>query len=292
LVWALTEAAFRRSVLEAVIVWQSPYDFGQPLYYPVDEAKLAESARERLTEALAEVPGAKAAVEIEPIVLEGDPAEALCRRSAEADLVVVGSRGHGTFAGLLLGSVSSKCAHHSRSPLMIIPSRYRGDPAPSVAATGRILVGVDGSAGSRRALRWAIDEADLRGATVIALTVWRGIEANDDMALELASFPSIGRRDRAMAEMARERLEQAVSDTVGESGVGIEPVVLEGDPAEALCRRSAEADLVVVGSRGHGTFTGLLLGSVSAKCAHHSPCPTVIVPTDRDKRASTTQAGA
>jgi nucleotide-binding universal stress UspA family protein len=118
--WAIEEATARGAVLDAVIVWESPYDFAK-FYYSVDHKEIAERARERLLETIAEVAGPHPAVEVRPVVLEGDPAQLLCAWSDDADLIVVGSRGRGDFAGMLLGSVSTKCAHHSRCPVVIVP---------------------------------------------------------------------------------------------------------------------------------------------------------------------------
>lgn len=285
LTWALEEAAIRESAIEAVTVWQSPEDFPRDVSFPVDEGELAERAKARLAKAIAETAGTHASVAVEPIVLEGDPAERLCQRAGPTDLLVVGSRGHGTFTRLLLGSVSSKCARHRRSPIVIVPAPH-GDRAQSLEPTGRIAAGVDGSAGSLRALRWAIDEAKAREAAVEAVMVWRGIEPDDDMAWELATFPSVGWHDLAGAEHARAHLDRVVAKVEGEFGIEVERIVLEGDAAEILCRRAAGTDLLVVGSRGHGTFADVALGSVSAKCAHHSPRPVVIVPTARDAQAA------
>lgn len=152
-----------------------------------------------------------------------------------------------------------------------------------VPVIGRVLVGVDGSKGSRRALAWALEEAAARTSVLEAVIVWRGpYDFPRDFDV---SYPV---DEAQLAERARARLAEAISEAVGEhAAVEVEPTVLRGDPAETLCRRAAAADLLVVGSRGHGTFAGLLLGSVSAKCAHHSPCPVVIVPSGRDVRAST-----
>ncbi len=121
LAWALGEAQARHWQVEAVMVWQLPYNFGEG-YYPVDEQRLAADAAERLATALAEVAGNNPPVEINPVVLEGAPAETLCERSRDAELLVLGSRGLGRFSALLLGSVSGKCAHHSNCPVVIVPT--------------------------------------------------------------------------------------------------------------------------------------------------------------------------
>lgn len=125
--WAVQEAAVRGAVVEAAVVWRTPYDLGEAPFLPVDEVKVVSDARERLSQTIAEVAGDRPMVEIDPVVLEGDAAQALCARSARADLLVVGSRGHGGFAGLLLGSVSAKCSHHSRCPVVIVPREEEGN---------------------------------------------------------------------------------------------------------------------------------------------------------------------
>lgn len=141
--------------------------------------------------------------------------------------------------------------------------------------TGRILVGVDGSAGSRRALRWAVEEAARRGAFIDALIAW-------GTPYDFAGDLHYVRRDEQMiAEFVRALLTETIAGVAGNSpNVEIHPIVIEGDPAETLCAWSADSDLLVVGSRGVGGFTRLALGSVSDKCAHHSRCPVVIVPKD------------
>lgn len=288
--WAFDEAEVHTSLVEVVTVWRSAYDAPRDfdVSYQVADETLAQRARRLLAGALAAEVDAHPDVKVETAVLEGDPAEVLCRRATGADVLVVGSRGHGTFAGLLLGSVSSKCAHHSAVPVAIVPAPRRGHaPSPPGGAGGRIVVGVDGSSGSLRALEWALGECDARGATAVALMAWRGFEADamaaDALISEVTTFPTLALYDRGTAEDAAQRLEQAVAQARGACGargarVTVEQLAVEGDPAEILCQHAAGADLLVVGSRGRGTFTQLSLGSVSAKCAQHSPRPVVIVP--------------
>ncbi|MHB1850387.1 MAG: universal stress protein [Acidimicrobiales bacterium] len=279
--WALGEAVARRAVLEPVTVWQSPYDFGEELLYPAVEETIVAGAKEQLDRAVAELFGDDRTVVLEGTVLHGDAAQTLCDRSAHADLLVVGSRGHGGFAGLLLGSVSTKCAHHSGCPVVIVPKAglvTTSGPGPG----GRIVVGVDGSEGSRRALRWAAADAELRGWSIDAVAVWHD-PYGGEMSLEFQA--PYFRRDRlARLEHVEAQLAEAVAEAAAAvPAVEIDPVVVDsdGDPAATLCDRSAEADLLVVGSRGHGGFAQLLLGSVSSACAHHSRCPIVIVPAPR-----------
>ena len=136
-----------------------------------------------------------------------------------------------------------------------------------------IVVGVDGSPSSERALRWALQEAHRRGARVRVLHAW--------------SFPfTQGEIAHLAGEALHQPLErdaQRILDTAireagdAAEGVDIERTVTEGPPAAALLQAARDAELLVVGSRGHGGFAGLLLGSVSQQCAQHAPCPVVIV---------------
>jgi nucleotide-binding universal stress UspA family protein len=132
----------------------------------------------------------------------------------------------------------------------------------------RIVVGVDGSDGGDAALRWALAEAALRGATVDAMIVWHIPYVARDPAIGLVIDPA------GEAAHAAELLDAA---TTGEHDVVVNRVVAEGGAARALIDRAQGADLLVVGSRGRGGFTGLLLGSVSQQCVQHAPCPVVVV---------------
>ena len=139
-----------------------------------------------------------------------------------------------------------------------------------------IVVGVDGSEGAREALRFALEEAKLRGSTVRAVHVWRYLPAG-------TGYFEVGLRDLdldvgELQRAAEASLESSVAAVAGENpGVEIEQRVVEGPAAGALVDESQDADLLVVGSRGHGGFTGLLLGSVSQQVANHAACPVVIV---------------
>lgn len=134
-----------------------------------------------------------------------------------------------------------------------------------------IVVGIDGSACSLDALRWAVAEAKLRAARVRVVHAW--------------SYPSVSTYHQAehalrlpVAAAAKALLERVSEEVSAEAeGVELEPVVVEAPAAEALIEAAAAASLLVLGSRGLGGFKGLLLGSVSQQCAHHAPCPVVIV---------------
>lgn len=134
---------------------------------------------------------------------------------------------------------------------------------------GFIVVGVDGSPSSVQALRWALGQARLTGAVVRAITTW--------------DFPAsygwaVAGDDIDWEGSARAALERAVKEAVDdEATVPVEQDVVRGHPAHVLVHVAAGADLLVVGSRGHGGFTGLLLGSVSQHVVVHASCPVVVV---------------
>jgi nucleotide-binding universal stress UspA family protein len=138
----------------------------------------------------------------------------------------------------------------------------------------RIVVGIDGSENSRAALDWAIAEARLRGAQVVALTGWTMPIPPDAFAAPAIAY-DFGEYEHA----EQEQLDRVVgsADTTG-LAAPVETVLVPAAAAAVLIEASAKADLVVVGARGHGGFVGLLLGSVSTQVAHHAHCPVVIVP--------------
>jgi nucleotide-binding universal stress UspA family protein len=145
--------------------------------------------------------------------------------------------------------------------------------------SGRIVVGVDGSESSKAALAWAVRQAALTGARVDAVNAWQ-IPATwgygYSMALEIPDLAKIAGKmlDEAIAEEA---------DLAPE--VEIRPVVVQENPARALLDAARGADLLVVGSRGHGGFTEALLGSVGQHCVHHANCPVVIIRDPGDGNA-------
>jgi nucleotide-binding universal stress UspA family protein len=138
----------------------------------------------------------------------------------------------------------------------------------------RIVVGVDGSGPSGAALAWAAGQARLTGAVVDAVIAW-------EFPLTFRTpFPPAAMTD--FKKLAGRVLADAIANVADSAGdVDIRPRVVEGNAAEALLDAGAGAELLVVGSRGHGGFAGALLGSVSQHCVHHATCPVVII---RDSR--------
>ena len=148
----------------------------------------------------------------------------------------------------------------------------------SEQATGVIVVGVDASVGAKVALAFALAEARLREATLHAVSAWQFPHWSAS-GFEGAS-PALGCTHEEFRAAAEAALDAALREMGPDlDGVVIERRALEGPAAAVLVEEARRADLLVVGSRGHGGFAGLLLGSVSQQCAHHASCPVVIVPT-------------
>lgn len=143
---------------------------------------------------------------------------------------------------------------------------------------GRIVVGVDGSEQSEAALRWAVDAARLRGATVEAVHAY---EPMPMVGYGFAPAPVATDMVEEMAQTARQDAKRLVDEAIRRVEAGdvmVEAVAVEEvGAARALVERSRDADLLVVGSRGRGGFQELLLGSVSHQAANHAACPVVIV---------------
>jgi nucleotide-binding universal stress UspA family protein len=139
-----------------------------------------------------------------------------------------------------------------------------------------IVVGVDDSPGAKAALLFALDEARLRQATLRAVHAWQSVHVGS--AGIGVSYPGSDTDLSELRTVAESALDAMLHEAVPTSGgEEIERRVVEGSPAAVLLAESHEAELLVVGSRGLGGFSGLLLGSVSQQCAHHAACPVVIV---------------
>jgi nucleotide-binding universal stress UspA family protein len=137
---------------------------------------------------------------------------------------------------------------------------------------GLIVVGIDGSEQSRSGLRWALEEARLRDSTVRVVYAWFA------RPVLVPGAPLAAADWESLRRAADEFVHEFVAAEIGEpEGVEVNAVAAHGGAADVLVQHARGAQLLVVGSRGHGGFAGLLLGSVSQQCVHHAPCPVVIV---------------
>ena len=137
---------------------------------------------------------------------------------------------------------------------------------------GRVVVGIDGSEGSLPALVWAHDQAALVGADLEVVIAWEALVVPSGWPV---ASPTTG-IDYDPAEVAERIASEAMDKALGGRPEGTRTVIVQGHPANVLVDASEGADLLVVGSSGHGAFVGMLLGSVSSYCAHRAHCPVVI----------------
>ena len=203
----------------------------------------------------------------------GQPARQLIDTAGDDGLLVVGSRGRGSLRGALLGSVGQQCAQHARGPVVVVRDEEPADGAPQEQeAASRVVVGVDGSPGSGAALRFAAAEARLRGGELHVVHAW--IDTVSGYGGPPWAVPVTTVREQADATL-RGSLEQAWP--TGSPGVQIRAETVEGVEWDVLTRVAAGADLLVVGSRGRGGWSGLLLGSVGLHAITGAPCPVAVV---------------
>jgi nucleotide-binding universal stress UspA family protein len=222
-----------------------------------------EALRTALERAAAIEPEAKVTAEI----LAGEPGAVLVRESADAVLVVVGHRGAGGFAELLLGSVSAKLAAHAFSPVVVV----RG----SAPAAVDVVVGVDGSPDNNPAVGFAFAEADLRGVRLVAVHAATGPQfAGPSDALIYDQ-----RTEEARATSLLYRAVEGWHHRY--PGLVVHRVVRWAQPTRALIEAGKYARLIVVGRRGGGGFAGPRLGAVCHALLHHADCPVAVVPGDR-----------
>ncbi|MCW3844676.1 universal stress protein [Micromonospora yasonensis] len=225
-----------------------------------------ETAR-RQVEDLVRKAAADAAVErpgltVRGEVFDGPPALVLQERSTEAGMLVLGSRGHGGFAGLLAGSTVVSVTAHAHCPVVVVRNGQ-------AATSGPVVVGVDGSETSLRALGFAVERAAQRDVPLRVLRVW---EPPGERWVPPGFDPEqITAAERAAAEADLAPWRKTFPD------VPVEIRATPGSPAALLVEASREAQLVVVGTRGRGGLRGMLLGSVSQQLIHHALCPVAVV---------------
>lgn len=277
--WAVAESELRQARMTALFAWGyiPPGHAGDGRTFDADYG--AADADAALTAAIRDAVGEATAATIERRVVGDLAPKSLLAAGRRADLLVVGARGVGGFRGLLLGSVSQQCLHHTSGPLAIVrapPSSPRDDVEandPDSPASGRIVVGVDGSDAARRALRWALEEARLRRARLDVVHAWQAPYVVPSPFMRVPVDPG------AVEKHARVVLDRVVdAEDMRRQPAPVERVLVQEGAARAVLDAAQGADLVVLGTRGHGGFSGLVLGSVSHHVAHHVRCPLVVVP--------------
>jgi len=272
--WAVAEGARRDWPVHAVLAWtflrQHQVD-RTATHLPEYDVGYAELAAQRYVE---DAVGAGSGVQVE--VVCDEPGPALVEAAEDASLLVVGSHGYGGIGGVVMGSVSQHCLHHAACPVAVVrhaESRVTRSGALIDVVPGKVVVGVDGSDTSRRALDWALDEARSRHGFVEVVHTW---------AMPASfGYPTLVLPDAAAVETAAEALVAGMLDAADTSGLSrpIGRTIVGGtSTAGLLAERSADAEVLVVGSRGVGGFVGMLVGSTAHHLAHHAHCPLVVLP--------------
>jgi nucleotide-binding universal stress UspA family protein len=193
----------------------------------------------------------------------GSPQRGLLAVAKEAAMIVVGARGIGGFAGLLMGSVSGQVAEHAACPVAVV--------RPVRGSAVDVVVGIDGSPESARALELGLAEARRTGGTLIAVHAYRYAP------VAAAYAPNPGIDQFSQRELAEENLDRALGDVEERNpDVKIERRIEHGSSAAVLVAAADGAAALVVGARGLGGFAGLILGSVSQQVLRHAHCPVLV----------------
>lgn len=254
----------------------------EPGYVSLDDAKLREAAQKAVNEGLARLEPFQ--VEVSSSIEIGDAAGVLVGHSSRVDLIVVGSRGGGSFVDRLLGSVSASLPVHADCPVVVVPEHLTGSPFMPLR---RIVVGADGSEVSSNALQAAVDEAISWGAQLHAVSALPYSTGAGMFAWMLAAVD----RPQLLDEM-RMGLRESVERALAGRDFEVKQLVLEGSPAELLTEFSTAVDLIVVGNRGRGGIQGLLLGSTSQTVLEYSTCPVLVVSSRAHAHADGDAAGS
>jgi nucleotide-binding universal stress UspA family protein len=285
---ALVAAARRGADVEVVSSYGvTPYYYGGGSLDLPDVPGVREDQQARARALVSEVQG-ELAISYAPgisdlgvtsYVSAGPAAQTLLERSAGADLLVVGSRGRGPIRSVLLGSVALHCVTHAACPVVVVHGTVDVEPPQQV------VVGVDGSAESGAALSAAIEEAGRTGAAVEAVATYQPADYWTDFGSVVV--PSVEQIRRELDGRTRALVDGmlAARSTTGGAAPTVRVEVAEGPASDVLLARARTATLLVLGSRGRGSFRGLLLGSVALRCAMHAPCPVMVVHPQRSGTA-------
>ena len=252
--WAADEAAHRQAPLRLVTVFLGAEDVPDVYVTP---------SRMALTGAVAAAQELRGEVQISSELRYGDPIDVLHEEARRAQLMVLGDRGITRFEGLLVGSVGVARAAHAACPVVVVRGREPIDP------TGPVVVGVDGGPVSETAIAFAFQAAADRNAPLTAVhTRWDGF---------LDPSPPNMFREEDQSYEEKLLAQRLVGWSEKYPQVAVTRVVTRDHAVHHLVERSRAAQLIVVGSRGHGELAGLVLGSVSNALVHKADCPVAVV---------------
>lgn len=262
--WAVAEASTRALPLRVVAVYELPTPSVVTAYTYVPGQIPPPAFQERFDSAVAYARDRLDEGAVSAALVSGRPAQVILTETAGAEVLVVGSPGHSTVGGIVVGSVSAAAAGHAQCPVVVVRQNV-------VQNDAGIVVGVDGSPNANEALEFAIEHARSHGYPVTVVHGWDPFEDID---------PAVWTPDRAAHR--RDEREAWLTELVKPYQekypyVRLTTQVVDARPAEALATLSKAARMVIVGSRGHGGFAGLVLGSVSQNLLHHARCTVVVM---------------
>lgn len=273
--WAVYEAGRRSAEIKVVSCYTAPaYGGLGGAVYPtaVELETLKDESAELVRRAVDFAIALDPEVVVEGVTLMSSPVVGLAESALPGDQIVVGTTGHTGLVDGLVGSVTTGVAHRAHVPVVVVPFKASTKVG---AGMKKIVVGVDGSPESMRALAWAYDEALASGAVLDVVHAW---------AYPYSVSRNSMREVRKPMEFEAANELQTSLDSLGarltEGSVVVHPKLCENTPAEALLKAGSRADLIVVGSRGRGGLRSVLLGSVSRSVMYHSLCPVAVVRTD------------
>jgi nucleotide-binding universal stress UspA family protein len=263
--WAAAEANLRGARLRLISCYPIPTVPGPGLAPTWSDvyASVIETTNDGLLRVQGEITALHPGIDVTTLA-SPDPAASVLVDDVNADdLVVVGTSNHHGASGLWLGNTARHVVRHSPCPVVVVPGHC------SRAETDRVIVGVDGSPTSRKALQWAGDEADRYGASLLVVHAWMypymHAYPDSSQARDLTSVDAACLLDREI-ESAREQF-----------GADITGRLIEGSPSAALLGLVGPCDLLVLGSNGHGAIHSTLFGSTVSSVLDRTQVPTVVV---------------
>ncbi|MEO5779193.1 MULTISPECIES: universal stress protein [Arthrobacter] len=294
LAWAAREAERRRRPLHIVTAYSVPIFAASGLdggYATVDDSVIRDGAEAVQKQALDKVAGYN--IDVDASVENGDASGVLLEMSETAELLVFGTRGRGGFVGRMLGSVSSALPAHAKCPTVTVPlvcadrlGEITDDKhvLAEQAKSGRelianvVVVGVDGSEQARIAVLDAAAQAERLSARL------RVVCAVPQYSGSLAWVPAPLDRDALFTEIQAQLDAGAAWLASHFPALTMETQLLDGSPVDVLVEASRNVELLVLGTRGHGGFAGMLLGSTTDGVLHHAKSPVMVVPDRADPR--------